>query len=210
MFPSPLGALLPWCSQSVQRPPHQNLTPPFKATNRPLMNPMRTYLLSCLQWPWQHSQSRSNWKPAPWVQNLGCWEGYQLCPSQDWMWPQTDSWLTAQQTHLSVYHTLGDLASAWPARGNTWEKDYKKRLAENLSSELHNAFVQKVTQKNNDSLLLQKRRKCKKNHRMIVSWKTEWMEVQRSSSPFSSFKIASSKPNPFSTDICLSFLLVCS
>lgn len=120
------GRSRPPYSQPVQKPPHHNLTPPSKASNRPLMTLTQAYLLSRPQWPWQHSQSRSNWKPAPWVQNPGCWEGYQLCPSQHWMWPQTDSWLTAQQTHLSVYHTLGDLVAAWPARGNTWEKDYKK------------------------------------------------------------------------------------
>lgn len=96
---------------SILRQPHHNLTP-SKAPNRSLRTLRQAYLLSCLQWPWQHSQSRSNWKPAPWVQTLGCWEGYQQCPSQGWMWPQTDSWLTVQQKHLSVYHSLDDLAAA--------------------------------------------------------------------------------------------------
>lgn len=133
---------------SQHRQPQDNLTPPSKAPNRSLRTLRQAYLLSHLQWPWQHSQSHSNWKPAPWVQNLGCWEGYQQCPSQGWMWPQTDSWLTAQQTHLSVYHSLDDLASAWPAKENTWEKDDKKihwKLGSEFSA--YNSFVWEVTQK---------------------------------------------------------------
>lgn len=172
-----LPSVLSQCGQ-----PHHNLTPPSKAPNRSLR---QAYLLSRLQRPWQYSQSHSNWKPALWVQNLGCWEGYQRCPSQGWMWPQTDSWLTAQQTHLSVYHSLDDLAAAWPAKGNTWEKDYKKVHWKSGSEfSAFNLFVQEVTQKIMTVFHFNQGKKCTKP-RTAVSWKIQWMEVERLSSPLS-------------------------
>lgn len=166
LFPS----ILSQCGQ-----PHHNLTSPSKAPNRSLRTLRQAYLLSRLQWPWKHSQSRSNWKPAPWVQNLGCWEGYQQCPSQGWMWPQTDSWLTAQQTHLSIYHSLDDLAAAWPAKGNTWEKDYiKVHWKSGSEFSASNSFVQEVTQKIMTVFTSTKKKSAQKPEQQCHEKYNEW------------------------------------